>query len=334
MEVLWRWGGGRGGRGDVPARPEAPVPGTVGSGTLEPARPAPGAPALPRQQRTKAGVHVSTVTQQLSRLQPWRRRLARPGARLPPKHEFYFQVQSRAAGWGRGRAGRAAGGSWPLSSPFLPPSPCRWAAVPRPRRSPRVRRAQRSRPRAGREGRFGGPGVWGRRVLGLPRSPPRGEANRPAPFRAPPAAGAVAAAERQEGGRGEGRPASPRPRSRPPPAWTPLARKPRRRVLAAQLARTWHPSLGTPEGTRGGLAPLPPAQEPVAKGRVADLGLEAALPLQAAHLPSVPTLASQPPFNSGAPGAGGPLASVWAGGPHGSHRRPIWVSRARPPNGL
>ena len=76
----------------------------------------------------KAGVHVGTMTQHLSRLQPERCLCSRPRSLLPPKHEFYFQVQSRAAGWAgaeaeagaRARAGlRVANGGRSLPSSLL-----------------------------------------------------------------------------------------------------------------------------------------------------------------------------------------------------------------------
>lgn len=170
----------------------------------------------------KAGVHVGTMTQHLSSLQPGHRRFSRPRTLLPPKHEFYFKVQSGATGWGRGRGrGRAANGGYSLPS-SLPPrlslgAQSRQLAVPQPSRASRTRGAQRPGPGAGRGGRFGGRGPGGvarrgsrARLRGAKRPTRRHFARRPQLGRWRP----LCARREEEGGRRRGR-----GEGRPPPAF-------------------------------------------------------------------------------------------------------------------
>lgn len=235
-------GGGLKRRGNLLARPRTSFSVDCGARTLKPAFRGSGACLrFLSKKGQKAGVHVGTMTQHLSRLPPSGAcSPGRPRSSLP-NTSFIFRFRAEppagARGRGRGAGGRAGlrvanGGRPPPSFPG-----CRWRPGVdgglSPGRAPRARGAQRPMPEGGRGNCCGGPRARGRRAPRLPRSQPPGEAARRAPFRAPPAARAVAAAARQAGGGkeaaepgggGEGRPARRRPRSRPPPAWTPLAR--------------------------------------------------------------------------------------------------------------
>lgn len=232
------------------------------------------------------------MTQHLSRLPP-------SGACSPgrarsslPNTSFIFRFRaelSAGAGAGAGGRGRQAGGraglpvaKWrpSFSSSFLPRSfpGCRWEpgadGVPSPGRAPRARRAQSPRSEGGRGlGGVARPSSRAR-LRGARRPDGRHFARRPRLGR-----WRLLRARREEGrrrrsrARGEGRPARRRPRSRPPPAWTPLARggldddRGLRRGLGPRARLGAHAGTRRPHGQEG-------PWEPVAKDHGDGRGLE------------------------------------------------------------
>lgn len=135
-------------RGNVPTHPKVSLPFDYGvSAPLNQLFGLRGSPALPKRKRTKG--RRPCWHHDAASLQPAARRClsSRPRSLLPLKHEFYFQVVSRAAGWAGlgprlGPPGRsilrwlmAAG-----SPSFLPPS-CFAGVSLGAGRKPRVLRA-------------------------------------------------------------------------------------------------------------------------------------------------------------------------------------------------
>lgn len=84
---------------------------TAGSGTLEPALRGSGARLrFLSNKGQKAGVHVGSMTQHLSLLQPGSRRFSGPRSLLPPKHVLFSgSEQSRPLGLGLGPGAGGAG---------------------------------------------------------------------------------------------------------------------------------------------------------------------------------------------------------------------------------
>lgn len=205
------------------------------------------------------------MTQHL--LQPERCLSSRLRSLLPPKHEFYFQVQSRTAGWaGLGWAGLGPGPGpgpgpgcgWLMAAVlFLPPSRVVFgnpelAVVPRPRWDPRAPRAQRPGPGAVCRGRFvdrGPAGVASRGSCALLRQARRqtGAISRAA--RGSGGGCCRAPGGKREGGGGGGEAAAAC-------GDAPGLGRSRQRERAPQLPRTRRPTQ-RPSRARGGLAPAP-----------------------------------------------------------------------------
>lgn len=175
----------------------------------------PGAPALPEQKRTKAGVHVAIMTQHLSRLQPQRCLFSQPRSLLPRKNtSFIFRFRAEPpSGPGVGakaRRGPVLGRAglrrlMAAALLLLPPSfpGCRWepgAGGGSAGLRPESQHGAAPRDEGWSRRQFLGPRARELRALSPAPLPPPGQAARRAPFRAPPAARAVAAAARRAGG--------------------------------------------------------------------------------------------------------------------------------------
>lgn len=172
-------------QGNVPAQPRNSFSFDCGSRTLKPAFRGSGACLRFLSKKRTKGRRPCWHHDAASLLPATERCLfSRPRSLLPPKHEFYFQVQSRAVsrGPGPGPGGRQAGGPG-----------CRWLNGGRPPPSSLVP----------------SPVVVG--GLGLMVAPRRAGPREPAGHRAP---GRRVAAETAAGGRGLGGVARPSSRTR------------------------------------------------------------------------------------------------------------------------
>ena len=170
--MFWRLGGGLEKRGKLPTRPRASLSLDCRARTLKPAfRGSWAGLRFLSKKRTKG--RRPCWHHDAASLPPATKRclFSRPRSLLPPKHEFYFQVQSRAAGRGQGR-GRPAGGpgcGWLMAAALLllPPSfpGCRWGpgadGGPSPGGPREPARAQRPTPEGGRGDCCGGRGPGG-----------------------------------------------------------------------------------------------------------------------------------------------------------------------------